>query len=132
MKHWIGRHVVIQRTDGIKTTIEGVLKEWDPIQEKVVLGPGELVIPFRSILTIIPKSTQPSLNPIGYVVNHTIQFDNAVYFGSSVMIWRDDQLVISSAVLVSHDEATVTLSNGLILRKDQHDFIVRSLRGHSS
>lgn len=42
MKHWIGRHVVIQRLDGAKSTVEGVLKSWDPIQEKVILGPGSL------------------------------------------------------------------------------------------
>lgn len=131
MKHWIGRHVVIQRLDGAKSMVEGVLKGWDPVQEKVILGPGELVIPFRSIHRIMPRNAYPALNSIGYVVNHTIQFDNAVYFGSSVMIWRGNRLVSSQAILTSHDEDTVTLSNGMILRKDEHYFVVRSLRGNA-
>ncbi|MGW8825724.1 hypothetical protein ACWGNU_26775 [Paenibacillus lautus] len=131
MKHWIGRHVVIQRLDGAKSTVEGVLKGWDPVQEKVILGPGELIIPFRAIHRIMPRNSYPALNSIGYVVSHTIQFDNAVYFGSCVMVWRGNQLVSSQAILTSHDEDTVTLSNGMILRKDEHDFVVRSLRGNA-
>ncbi|MGG3282721.1 hypothetical protein [Paenibacillus solani] len=129
MKHWIGRHVVIQRLDGARSTVEGVLKGWDPIQEKVTLGPGELVIPFGSIHRIMQRNTYPVWNAIGYVVKHTIQFDNAVYFGSCVMVWRGDNLVASQAVLTAHDKNTVTLSNGMILRKDEHEFVVRSLRG---
>lgn len=129
MKHWIGRHVVIQRLDGARSTVEGVLKGWDPIQEKVTLGPSELVIPFRSIHRIMTKNSYPAWNAIGYVVKHTIQFDNAVYFGSCVMVWRGDNLVASQAVLTAHDKHTVTLSNGMILRKDEHEFVVRSLRG---
>ena len=74
----------------------------------------------------MPRNAYPALNSIGYVVNHTIQFDNAVYFGSSVMIWRGNRLVSSQAILTSHDEDTVTLSNGMILRKDEHYFVVRS------
>lgn len=130
MKHWIGRHVVIQRLDGARSTVEGVLKGWDPIQEKVTLGPGELVIPFGSIHRIMQRNTYPVWNAIGYVVKHTIQFDNAVYFGSCVMVWKGDNLVASQAVLTAHDKNTVTLSNGMILRKDEHEFVVRSLRGH--
>lgn len=131
MKHWIGRHVVIERTDGGRSTVEGVLKVWDPVQERAILGPGDLVIPFRSIRRMMPKNAYPALNSIGYTVRHTIQFDNAVYFGSSVMVWRGNQLIHPMAVLASHDEETVTLTSGQRLRKEEHHFVVRSLRGNA-
>ncbi|CAM3530290.1 MULTISPECIES: hypothetical protein [Paenibacillus] len=131
MKHWIGRHVVIERLDGGRTTVEGILKGWDPVQEKAILGPDELAIPFRAIHRIMPKTAYPVLNSIGYSVHHTIQFDNAVYFGSCVMVWRGDRLIHPKAVLASHDEETVTLTSGQRLRKDEHHFVVRSLRGNA-
>ncbi|MEK3731074.1 MULTISPECIES: hypothetical protein [Paenibacillus] len=131
MKHWIGRHVVIQRTDHAMTTVEGVLKGWDTVQEKVILAPGDLAIPFRSIHRIRQADSSAALHSIGYIISHNIQFDNAIYFGSSVMIWKGNRLVAGHAILTAHDEQTVTLSDGRRLLKDEHIFVVRSLRGQT-
>lgn len=129
MKHWVGRRVVVQRRDGAKVTVEGVLKIWDNVQEKIVIVPGDVVVPFHAISKIERSDMSPSLNSIGYKINHSIQFDNAVYFGSHVMVWRGNSLAASQAILRAHDAETVTLSNGTCLRKDEHNFVVRSLRG---
>ncbi|MGM1050017.1 MAG: hypothetical protein ACQEXX_28340 [Bacillota bacterium] len=129
MKHWIGRRVVIQRRDGTKVAVEGVLKTWDSVHEKLVIVPGDVVVPFHAIAKIERADRSPSLNSIGYKINHSIQFDNAVYFSSHVMVWRGDSLAASQAILTAHDAETVTLSNGIRLRKDEHSFVVRSLRG---
>lgn len=131
MKHWIGRRVVVQRRDGGKAAMEGTLKAWDDIQERIVLAPGDIAVPFQAIAKIEQANHSPALNSIGYMVNHSIQFDNAVYFRSSVMVWRGDTLAAYQAVLTAHDAETVTLSNGMRLRKDEHRFVVRSLRGRA-
>lgn len=131
MKHWIGRHVVIQRSDEAKSTVEGVLKDWDTAFERVILTPGDMAIPFRSIHRIRQVNSAAGLHSIGYIISHNIQFDNAIYFSSSVMIWKGDQLVAGQAILTAHDEQMVTLSGGLRLRKDEHTFVVRSLRGRA-
>lgn len=129
MKHWIGRRVVVHRRDGAKLPVEGVLKIWDNVHEKVVIVPGDVVVPFHAIAKIERADLSPSLNSIGYKVNHSIQFDNAVYFRSNVMIWKGDSLVTAQAILTAHDTETVTLLSGMRLRKAEHKFVVRSLRG---
>ena len=129
MKHWIGRRVVVQRRDGAKVAVEGVLKIWDQVQEKMVIVPGDVVVPFHAIAKVERADLSPSLNCIGYKISHSIQFDNAVYFRSNVMVWKGDFLEASQAILTAHDAETVTLANGVRLRKDEHSFVVRSLRG---
>ncbi|WP_106768252.1 hypothetical protein [Paenibacillus faecalis] len=129
MRHWIGRRVVVQRHDGTKSSVEGILKIWDSVQERLVLAPGDVVVPFHAIAKIERADHSPSLNSIGYKINHSIQFDNAVYFGSHVMVWRGNSLAAYQAILTAHDAETVTLSDGTRLRKDEYIFVVRSLRG---
>lgn len=129
MKHWIGRRVVVQRRDGAKIAVEGILKIWDNVHERIVIVPGDVVVPFHAITKIERADRSPSLNSIGYRINHSIQFDNAVYFRSNVMIWKGDSLVTPQAILVAHDMETVTLSSGQRLQKNEYSFVVRSLRG---
>lgn len=129
LKHWVGRHVLVHRRDGAKVTVEGVLKIWDNTQERVVIVPGDVVVPFHAIARIERADMTPSLNCIGYTIKHVIQFDNAIYFRSKVMIWRGDSLVATQAILTAHDSETVTLSSGERYLKANHSFVVRSLRG---
>lgn len=129
MKHWIGRRVVIRRREGGKAELEGTLKVWDSKLERIILSPGDVTVPFQSIVSIEPMNEKPVLNPIGYIIRHAIQFDNAVYFRSSVMVWKGDRLAAYRAVMTEHDSDTVTLDSGAKLRKDEHRFVVRSLRG---
>ncbi|WP_054955066.1 hypothetical protein [Paenibacillus dakarensis] len=129
MKHWVGRRVVVHRRDGARVAVEGVLKIWDNIHEKIVMVPGDIVVPFHAIVKIERADMSPSLNSIGYKMKHSIQFDNAVYFRSRVMIWKENSLLSAQSILTAHDAETVTLSNGVRLRKAEHNFVVRSLRG---
>ncbi|QCT02297.1 hypothetical protein E6C60_1581 [Paenibacillus algicola] len=125
----MGRRIAVQQRDKDKTLTEGVLKSWDTVQERMILSPGEVSIPFHLVAKVEPSDHAPALNGIGYIIQHSIQFDNAVYFRSSVMVWKGDTLTAYQETLTAHDRDTVTLSNGLRLRKDEHCFVVRSLRG---
>ncbi|NMO94733.1 hypothetical protein [Paenibacillus lemnae] len=131
MKHWVGRHVAVLRRDSAGTVTEGTLKAWDTAQEKIVLSPGDITIPFHLVAKVEQLDHTPALNGIGYRVKHSMQFDNAVYFRSSVMVWKEDTLAAYQGVMTAHDQDTVTLSTGQCLRKDEHQFVVRSLRGRA-
>lgn len=58
-----------------------------------------------------------------------VQFENAIYFKSQVMIWRRAKIVALSTTIIRHDDDQVELADGRILRKDKHMFVVRSRRG---
>lgn len=133
MKHWIGRQVIIYCDTDLHPPIKGILRRWDGSGFCIVRGTHDKKIYFCNIRTIelvnkIQESQSPSLHSIGYIMNKALQFDNAIYFKSFVMIWNKDKLFAYGVTLTAHDNETVTLSDDRILYKDQFQFVVRSLR----
>lgn len=134
MKNWIGRRVTILCNDKLHSRVKGTLRKWDEHNEWLVLGPHDLKLPFGEVCTIrlLPEGKNaPDAVPhsVGYIMKDIRQFDNAVLFGSEVMIWRKDRLEAYRATLSSHNAETVTLSDGRTFRKAECTCVVRSLRG---
>ncbi|MEY8746651.1 hypothetical protein AB9M62_46615 [Bacillales bacterium AN1005] len=75
------------------------------------------------------KKARSEVHKVGYVMKKAIQFDNAIYFKSEVMIWRRAKIVALSTTILRHDEDQVEIADGRFLRKDKYMFVVRSRRG---
>ncbi|CAJ1314320.1 hypothetical protein PO903_20445 [Paenibacillus sp. PK4536] len=137
MKHWEGKKVVVTRDDEYSSRLYGTIQYWDESKNRLILQPGAINVLLNDILYIkeleqLPQELESSaaeLNHIGYIMKLPVQFDNAILFGSQVMIWQGDRLVELQAQIVRHDHQQVVLGNGRILRKSDYRFIVRSLRG---
>lgn len=134
MKHWVGRPVIMYCGDEPYTIMRGVLRKWDQAASMAVIGHQEIAVPFQDIVYIkalAPKERAfpPKLNAVGYVMKERQQFDNAVYFKSSVTVWKGDQLVAFNTTILSHTKGSVTLASGQSVLKGNHVFVVRSLRG---
>ncbi|GAB6990572.1 hypothetical protein [Paenibacillus pini] len=134
MKHWTGKRVIIDCNNKLQPRLKGIIRRWDEVNGCVVLGPHEIRVPFDHIIKIVAlpdgmNACPPADASVSYVMKDEIQFDNAVYFHSSVMIWRGQQLIAMRAILAHHDLNTVTLDNGSVLSKADHSFVVRALRG---
>ncbi|AJS57795.1 hypothetical protein [Paenibacillus sp. IHBB 10380] len=133
MKHWIGRQVIVYSDTEHHPPIIGILRRWDSSGFCIVGGTYNKKIYFRNIRKIEKvngsrESQSSSLHSVGYIMNTSLQFDNAIYFKSFVMIWNKDELFAYGVTLMAHDNETVTLSDDRILYKDQFQFVVRSLR----
>lgn len=133
MKGWIGRRVTIYCNDNLHTRVKGTLRKWDDVNERLTIGPHDLILPFSDVCTIQLLSDGKSApaaapNPVGYIMRDTGQFDNAVYFRSPVMIWIKDRLAAHRATIQSHDAKTVTLSDGRTFRKAECTCVVRSMK----
>ncbi|MXO80999.1 hypothetical protein GRP75_25105 [Paenibacillus sp. OT2-17] len=138
MRQWKGRQVILYHgNNGHTQKVRGTLEKWDDIRKCVILGPKMLAIPFENIthITMLPPGRErrcrhpAKLNAIGYVMSVPLQFDNAIHFQSAVTIWREDQLIAYNVKLVSHSAHDVILEDGQTLSKEEHLFVVRSLRG---
>lgn len=140
MQHWIGRRVIVDRMDGHKDPVQGILLKWDDEAQLVVVGAKRIKIPFAQIARIhaLPedahgrgkRKARSSLHSVGYIMRQPLQFDNAIYFRSAVTIWKGPKLIAYRAVVKSHDQTYVELENGQKLEKDLYTFVVRSRRGH--
>jgi hypothetical protein len=137
LRHWIGRKVAVYRATGIREPLKGTLVEWDEEAECVRIGPKRIKVSFDNIAMIRPlpeeslplKKARSEVHKVGYVMKKAIQFENAIYFKSQVMIWRRAKIVALSTTILRHDEDQVELADGRVLRKDKHMFVVRSRRG---
>lgn len=111
--------------------------EWDEEAECVRIGPKRIKVSFDNIAMIRPlpdeslplKKARSEVHKIGYVMKKAVQFENAIYFKSQIMIWRRAKIVALCTTIVRHDEDQVELEDGRLLRKDKHMFVVRSRRG---
>lgn len=137
MKHWIGRQVVIHLEENSYFHIKGTLRKWDDSGFCIVKGLHEKKIYFQEIRKIELAGSIDSnhkelerslLHSVGYMLTTNIQFDNAIYFNSFIMVWNKDQLITYGTKITAHDKEYVTLIDGTTLRKDQFQFVVRSLR----
>lgn len=137
MKHWIGRQVVIYLERNSYFQIKGILRKWDSSGFCIVKGLNEKKIYFQEISKIelanaidpYQKELERSLlHSVGYMLTSDIQFDNAIYFKSFIMVWNKDQLMTYGTKITAHDKEYVTLIDGTALKKDQFQFVVRSLR----
>lgn len=136
MKHWIGRQVVIYLEQNSYSHIKGTLRKWDSSGFCIVKGLNEKKIYFQDISKIQLSPTDLTdedserllLHSVGYNLITDIQFDNAIYFKSFVMVWHKDVLMAYGARITGHDTELVTLSDESIWEKEQFQFIVRSLR----
>jgi hypothetical protein len=138
MRQWKGRQVILYHgNNGHTQKVRGTIEKWDDTHKCVILGPKMLSIPFENItyITMLPpgrerRSRQPAkLNSIGYVMSVPLQFDNAILFQSAVTVWKEDQLIAYNSKLASHTDYDVVLDDGQTLSKEDHLFVVRSLRG---
>ncbi|MCL6604195.1 MAG: hypothetical protein K6T94_15125 [Paenibacillus sp.] len=134
MKHWVGRPVIMYCDEPPYRILKGVLRKWDPVIERAVIGHQEISVPFRDIAwikSLAPKerALKPVLHSVGYVMRERQQFDNAVYFKSAVTVWKGEVLIALNTTIVSHTKGSVTLEDGQNLMKGTHIFVVRSLRG---
>lgn len=136
MKHWIGRQVVVYLEQNSYCHIKGTLRKWDSSGFCIVKGLNEKKIYFQDISKIQLSPTDLTdedserllLHSVGYNLITDIQFDNAIYFKSFVMVWHKDVLMAYGARITGHDTELVTLSDESIWEKEQFQFIVRSLR----
>ncbi|CAH1208790.1 hypothetical protein [Paenibacillus sp. JJ-223] len=137
MRHWEGRKVAVYRASGIREPLKGTLVEWDEEAECVRIGPKRIKVSFDNIAMIRPlpeeslplKKARSDVHKVGYVMKKALQFDNAIYFKSRVMIWHRAKIVAYSTTILRHDEDQVVIADGRKLRKDKHLFVVRSRRG---
>ncbi|WP_172194197.1 hypothetical protein [Saccharibacillus qingshengii] len=137
MKHWVGKKVVVDNGGPYQTKRYGTLIRWNDKEQYVVLSPGGVRIGMKDIMSIreidvLPQESRQAAgrpNAIGYVMKTMRQFEHAILFRSSVMIWAGDNLLASAACLAKHNDQTVTLEDGSVLDKREHRFVVRSFRG---
>ncbi|WP_138493167.1 hypothetical protein [Paenibacillus pinistramenti] len=140
LSKWTGRYVTIIRRNE-ERTYSARIEAWDYDRERLLLGPKPVYIPLEEILKIIPadpgpfrRGTAAGLAPrphsVGYVMNSELQFDNAVQFRSPIMIWKGDRVLHYRSILSGHDAHSVTLRTGERLEKQDHRFVVRSIRGN--
>lgn len=129
--------MAVYRASGIREPLKGTLVEWDEEAECVRIGPKRIKVSFDNIAMIRPlpeeslplKKARSDLHKVGYVMKKALQFDNAIYFKSRVMIWHRTKIVAYSTTILRHDEDQVVIADGRKLRKDKHLFVVRSRRG---
>lgn len=137
---WIGRYVTILRVHEDKAC-SGRIDGWDLEKRRLVLGPKPTFISFEDILKITVTGERPyrwrasagrtaGRHTVGYKMKDRIQFENAIHFHSPVTIWKGDQVVKLRAVIVSHNAQQVVLRTGEVLNKQEHCFVVRSVRGN--
>ena len=140
LEHWVGRYVTVIRINDDRT-YSARLDAWDCEQDRIVLGPKLLYIPIGEILKIVPSEPGPfrrgpsagiqaRIYSVGYIIREPIQYANAIHFHSPVMVWRGNQLLRYRTTIVSHTEDEVVLRTGERLSKQEHRFVVRSIRGN--
>ncbi|WP_379131773.1 hypothetical protein [Paenibacillus sp. sgz500958] len=134
MKHWVGRPVILYCGEPPYRTMKGVLRKWDTVLGRAVIGHQEIAVPFRDIalikaLTPKERAFPPVLHSVGYIMRERRQFDNAIYFKSAVTVWRGEKLIALHTTIIAHTKGAVTLADGQNLQKGNHIFVVRSLRG---
>lgn len=55
---------------------------------------------------------------------HQVDFDNAVFTGVSVSVWRANQQIDFGGKMTKHDDAAVYIEGGYFLKRE-FDFFVR-------
>ncbi|WP_223066408.1 hypothetical protein [Paenibacillus caui] len=137
---WIGRHVTVFRINDDRTYSARV-DGWDPEKGRLQLGPKPVYISADDILKIMPSEPGPfrrgpaagvSAHPhsVGYVLNDSLQYENAILFRSPVTVWKGDRVIRYRAIIVAHDKVEVTLRSGEKLLKQEYCFVARSIRGN--
>lgn len=139
---WIGKYVIVYRINDDRTypmRVEG----WDDEQGRMLLGPRAVSLPAEEILKIVPQEPGhfrrgPSAgipaapHSVGYIMSRKIQFDNAIHFQSPVMVWKGSRLIHYRCYLGGHNETEVLLKSGDRLLKQDHLFVVRTMRGNET
>ncbi|USB34546.1 hypothetical protein [Paenibacillus sp. YPG26] len=139
---WIGQEVIVycQSQEDIYT---GTIEAWDKAANKLILGPRSIAVPLDDIIKIQPgsrgrrvarrvlktKTEKAAPHSVGYIMKNRVQFDNAIYFKSPVAVWRANKLLHYHTTIHQHNEHEVILITGEKYLKQNHMFVVRSIRG---
>ncbi|WP_018756630.1 hypothetical protein [Paenibacillus terrigena] len=145
MKNLVGKQVMVYYGQRMQLTAQGTLSEWNEQEEMITLAPEGIRIPIAQIAKVellepVEARSELAQDPayrsgnVRFVMHDTVQFDNAIYFQSPVSIWHKDRLICHENRIIHHTEHEVTIQGGTVFRKDECQFIVKSMIGiqHSS
>jgi len=140
MEKLVGKHVIVYYGQRMQLTAHGTLSEWDEQEEMITLSPDGIRIPIGQIAKVelmepIEPRSELARDPayrsgnVRFVMHDPVQFDNAIYFQSPVSIWHKDHLICHENRIIHHTAHEVTIQDGTVFRKDECQFIVKSMIG---